>query len=171
VGKPVFFGKVRIVNPEEEEVETGETGEIVASGPILMSGYWNRPDLTAEIIKDHWLHTGDLARRDEEGFIYIVDRLKNMFISGGENIYPAEVEKVLLENDKIEDVALYGVPDDKWGEVGRALIVLKNGQTMSKQETISFCEGKIAKYKIPKYVDFVKELPKTAAGKIMRHRL
>lgn len=171
VGKPVFFGKVRIVNPEGEEVETGETGEIVASGPILMSGYWNRSDLTAEIIKDHWLHTGDLARRDEEGFIYIVDRLKNMFISGGENIYPAEVEKVLLENDKIEDVALYGVPDDKWGEVGRALIVLKNGETMSKQETISFCEGKIAKYKIPKYVDFVKELPKTAAGKIMRHRL
>lgn len=94
-----------------------------------------------------------------------------MFISGGENIYPAELEKVLLENDKIEDVALYGVPDDKWGEVGRALIVLKNGETTTKGETICFCEGKIAEYKIPKYVDFVKELPKTAAGKIMRHRL
>ena len=171
VGKPVFFGKVKIVNPGGEEVETGETGEIVASGPILMSGYWNRPGLTAEIIEDNWLHTGDLARRDEESFIYIVDRLKNMFISGGENIYPAEVEKVLLENDKVEDVALYGVPDDKWGEVGRALIVLKNGQTMTKGEIVSFCEGKIAKFKTPKYVEFVKELPKTAAGKIMRYGL
>ena len=171
VGKPVFFGEIKIVNPEGKEVETEETGELVASGPILMDGYWNRADLTAEVIKDGWLHTGDLVRRDEEGFIYIVDRLKNMFISGGENIYPAEVEKVLLENDRIEDVAVYGVPDFKWGEAGRALIILKRGVTMTREEAISFCEGKIARYKIPKHVEFVKELPKTAAGKIMRHKL
>jgi fatty-acyl-CoA synthase len=171
VGKAVFFGDLKIVDPEGEDVKAGDTGEIVVSGPILMSGYWGRADLTAQTIKDNWLYTGDLGQRDEDGFIYIVDRSKNMFISGGENVYPAEVEKVLLENDRIEDAAVHSVGDPKWGEVGRAVLVLRRDVHMTEEEVISFCEDKIAKYKIPKYVAFVKKLPKTAAGKIMRHKL
>ena len=136
-----------------------------------MSGYWGKPDLTKEQIKDGWLHTGDLATTDEEGFIYIVDREKDMFISGGENVYPAEIEKVYLDNQKILNVAVVGVPDKKWGEVGVAFIVLKDGETMSEEEALQFGDGKLARYKIPKFVRFVKSLPMTAAQKIMRNKL
>jgi len=171
VGIPVFHAHVKIVNKEGRELPPGEVGEIIVSGPILMNGYWKRPDLTAKTIVDGWLHTGDLAIRDEEGFFYIVDRAKDMFISGGENVYPAEVEKVLLDNPKIQDVAVIGVPDEKWGERGVAFIVLKNGEAMNQEEIISFCKGRLAKYKIPKSIVFVTELPKTASGKIKKHKL
>lgn len=171
VGIPVFHGDIRIVNKAGADVKPGEVGEIIVSGCITMSGYWGRPDLTEEQIKDGWLHTGDLATIDEEGFIYIVDREKDMFISGGENVYPAEIEKVYLENQKILNVAVVGVPDKKWGEVGVAFIVLKDGENMSEEEALQFCKGKLARYKIPKFVRFVKSLPMTAAQKIMRNRL
>jgi fatty-acyl-CoA synthase len=171
VGIPVFHGDVKVVNKDGSEVGPGQIGEIVVSGCITMSGYWGKPELTKEVIKDGWLHTGDLATVDEEGFLYVVDREKDMFISGGENIYPAEIEKVFLENPKILNVACTGVPDEKWGEVGVLFIVLKDGEAMSEEEALAFCDGKLARYKMPKRVKFVLNLPMTAAQKIKRNEL
>jgi fatty-acyl-CoA synthase len=171
VGVPVFHGHVKIVNEEGAEVKPGEVGEIVVSGPTLMSGYWGRPAATEEVIRDGWLHTGDLARIDEEGFFYVADRKKDVIISGGENIYPAEVEKTLLENPKISDAAMVGVPDEKWGEAGLAFIVLREGEQMAEEEVLRFCEERLAKYKIPKAIKFVKDLPLTGAQKIMKYKL
>jgi fatty-acyl-CoA synthase len=168
VGLPVFHGEVRIVDKAGKPVNPGEVGEIIVKGPTLMSGYWNRPDLTAETIRDGWLYTGDLAQTDEEGYIYIIDREKDMYISGGENVYPAEIEKILHIHPKIFDAGIVGVPDEKWGEVGKAFIVLKPGETMGNGEVLDFLKGKVAKYKIPKYVEYVRELPKTASGKIQK---
>ncbi len=171
VGLPVFHGEVKIVDKTGKEVSPGEIGEIIIKGPTLMSGYWKQPDLTAETIRDGWLYTGDLARTDEEGYVYIVDRERDMYISSGENIYPAEIEKVLHTHPKIFDVGIVGVPDEKWGEVGKAFIVLKPGETMAGDEAFEFLKGKVAKYKIPKYVEFIEELPKTASGKIQKFLL
>jgi len=171
VGKPVLHGEVEILNRDMQKIDPGEIGEIVVGGPILMSGYWNKPDITREVIRNGWFHTGDLATVDAEGFIYIVDRENGMFISGGENVYPAEVEKLLLANPKILDVAVYGVPDEKWGEVGKASIILQANIKMSSSEVVEFLRGKIGKFKIPKYVEFVDELPRTATGKIQKYLL
>jgi len=168
VGLPVFHGEVRIVDNTGEDVSPGEVGEIIAKGPTLMSGYWNRPELTAETVRDGWLYTGDLALKDEEGYIYLVDRKTDMYISGGENIYPAEIEKILLTHPKIFDAGIVGIPDEKWGEVGKAFIVLKPGKTMCNGEVFEFLKGNVAKYKIPKVVEVVDELPKTASGKIQK---
>jgi len=171
VGLPVFHGEVRIVDKSGKNVEPGEVGEIIIKGPTLMSGYWNRPDLTAEAIRDGWLYTGDLAKKDEEGYFYIVDREKDMYISGGENIYPAEVEKVFFTHPKVFDAGVIGVPDEKWGEVGKAYLVPKPGESMTEEEALRFLRGKLGKYKIPKYVEFLPELPKTASGKIQKFLL
>jgi fatty-acyl-CoA synthase len=171
VGLPVFHGDVKVVNKEGKEVSTGEVGEIIVRGPTLMSGYWNRPDLTAEVIIDGWLYTGDLAKKDDEGYIYMVDRERDMYISGGENVYPAEVEKVFFNHPKVFDVGVIGVPDEKWGDVGKAYLVLKPGESMTEEEALRFLHGKVGKYKIPKYVEFVDELPKTASGKIQKFLL
>lgn len=171
VGRPVLHGEMRIVKEEGEDIRPGEVGEIIVGGPIIMGGYWNNPRLTEETIRDGWLHTGDLATIDDEGFVYIKDRKKDMFISGGLNVYPAEIEKVYLDHPKVSDVAVIGVPDPKWGEAGKAFLVLREGQAMIQQEAIDFCREKIANYKIPKFVQFVDELPKTAAGKIRKYLL
>lgn len=171
VGLPVFHGEVRIVDKTGREIGPGEVGEIVVKGPTLMSGYWNRPDLTAETIRDGWLYTGDLAKKDEEGYFYIVDREKDMFISGGENVYPAEIEKVLFNHPKIFDVGVVGVPDGKWGEVGKAYIVLRPDETLTEEDVFTFLQGKLGKYKIPKYIEFIDRLPKTASGKIQKFML
>jgi fatty-acyl-CoA synthase len=168
VGVSVFHGEVRIVDKTGKDAGPGEIGEIIVKGPTLMSGYWNRPDLASETVRDGWLYTGDLARRDEEGYIYIVDREKDMYLSGGENVYPAEIEKVLHTHAKIFDVGIIGIPDEKWGEVGKAFVVLKPGERMNNGEVLEFLKGKVAKYKIPKYVEYVEELPKTASGKIQK---
>jgi fatty-acyl-CoA synthase len=171
IGKPVFHGDVRIVGNDGHQVGPGEIGEIVVSGCITMNGYWEKPELTEDTIVDGWLHTGDLATIDDEGFMYIVDRKKDMFITGGENVYPAEIEKVLLENRKVLNVGVCGIPDEKWGEVGMASIILKDGESMKEAEAIAICDGKLARYKIPKLIRFVDELPMTAAHKIMRKKL
>ena len=171
VGIPVFHGNVKIVNKEGSEVRPGEVGEIIVSGPILMTGYWRRPQQTEETIKNGWLHTGDLAKLDEEGFIYVVDREKDMFISGGENVYPAEVEKIYLENPKILNVAVVGVPDEKWGEVGIVFIVMKKGEKLTEEEALKLCEGRIARYKIPRHLVFLADLPITASQKVKRNKL
>jgi fatty-acyl-CoA synthase len=133
-----------------------------------MSGYWGKPELTAETIRDGWLHTGDLGMRDEEGFYSIVDRVRNVFVSGGEDVYPAEVERVLLENPKIAAAAVMGVPDEKWGESGKALVVCKKGETLTQGEIRSWCRARLAGYKVPKHVQWVDRIPENAAGKIMR---
>ena len=171
VGIPVFHGEVRVVDKKGNDAAPGEIGEIVVGGCIAMSGYWGKPELTSETIKDGWLHTGDLATVDDEGFLYVVDREKDMFISGGENVYPAEIEKVYLENAKILNVACAGAPDDKWGEIGVLFIVLKEGEAMTEEEALAFSDGKLARYKMPKKARFVSELPMTAAQKIKRNAL
>ena len=171
VGLPVFHGEVKIVDEEGNEVPPNQVGEIIVSGPILMSGYWGHPELTARAIRNGWLYTGDVGRRDEEGFFYVLDRRKNMYISGGENVYPAEVEKVLYENDSVKEAAIVGVPDAIWGEVGKAFVVRKEGAKVTAEDLIQWCAERVAKYKVPKTVEFVGRLPKNAAGKVMKHRL
>lgn len=171
VGLPIFHGEVRIVDKMGRDVARGDIGEIIVKGPIIMSGYWNRPDLTAETIRDGWLYTGDLARMDDQEYIYIIDREKDMYISGGENIYPAEIENILFTHPKVFDAGIVGVQDEKWGEVGKAFIVLKPGETMAEMEALEFLRGKAAKYKIPKYVEFMEALPKTPSGKIQKYLL
>ncbi|MEW6615638.1 MAG: long-chain fatty acid--CoA ligase [Thermodesulfobacteriota bacterium] len=168
VGLPVFHSDVKVVNRKGADVVPGEIGEIIVKGPIQMTDYWNLPEETARTIRGGWLHTGDLARVDDEGYVYIVDREKDMFISGGENVYPAEIEKVYAIHPKILESAVIGVADDEWGEVGKAIIALKEGETMTEKEALDFCKGKLAGYKTPKSVIFVDELPKTASGKIKK---
>jgi fatty-acyl-CoA synthase len=171
IGLPVFYADVRIVDENGKEMPPGERGEIVVKGPTLMSGYWNKPEETAQTIVDGVLHTGDVAFKDEDGFVYIVDRVKDMYRSGGENVYPAEIEKILLAHPKISQVAIIGVPDEKWTEVGKAFILPSEGHKISKEEILEFLQGKVAKFKIPAYVEFVDSLPRTAAGKIKKVEL
>ena len=171
VGRAVFHCDIRLVDKKGKDVAPGEVGEIVLRGPTQMIGYWNNPKETDKTIRDGWLYTGDLARMDEEGYLYVVDRERDVIISGGENIYPAELEKIYGGNPKILEVAVIGVPDGKWGEVGKALLVLKPGEKMTKNEAINFLKGKVAKYKIPKHIEFTGEFPKTASGKIKKAEL
>ena len=171
IGLPGFFTNIWVQDPLGKRLPPGEIGEMVAVGPTVMSGYWNMPEKTAETIVDGILHTGDLGYMDEEGYYYIVDRAKDMYRSGGENVYPAEVEKVLCLHPKIDNVAIIGVADDKWGEVGKAFIVCKDGENITKEEVEAFLEGKVSKYKYPQYVKFLDELPMTASGKILKAKL
>jgi fatty-acyl-CoA synthase len=168
VGLPVFHCQVKLIDEQGHEVPRGSVGEIVVKGPTVMMGYWNNPEETRKTIVNGWLHTGDLGKTDEEGYFYIVDRKKDMYRSGGENVYPAEIEKILYNHPKILEAAILAVPDDKWGETGKAFIVLKSGETMTKEEVIQFLHGKVAKYKFPTHVAFVKDLPHTESGKIKK---
>ncbi len=171
VGKPVPHCEIRLVDSLGRDVRVGEVGEIIARGPILMRGYWNSPELTEKTIQNGWLHTGDLAKVDEDGCFYIVDREKDMYISGGENVYPAEIEKIYSAHPRVFEVAVVGVPDEKWGQVGKVFIVLKEGSSMTEEEALRYCEGKVARFKIPKHCQFVKVLPKTESGKIKKSSL
>lgn len=171
VGKPALFCEARVVDENGAEVPPGQVGEIVVRGPNVFREYWNLPDATAQSIKDGWFHTGDLGRQDEEGYVYIVGRIKDMIISGGENIYPLEVEQVLQSHPAVAEVAVFGVPDPRWGEVPRAAVVLRPGQKVSMEELLAYCEGKLARYKIPKEVVFLTELPRSASGKVLKHEL
>ncbi len=166
IGKVNFYLRYKILNDENEKVKKGEVGELVLKGPSVTIGYWRNEEETRNSLKDGWFYTGDLVREDDEGYLYIVDRKKNMFISGGENVYPAEIEKVLYKHQAIKEVAVIGVPDEKWGEVGKAYIVLKEGFNLTIDDLTNFCGGYLAKYKIPKHVEFVSELPKNETGKI-----
>jgi fatty-acyl-CoA synthase len=172
VGKPQMYVEVRIVDDKGEEVPVGEAGELLIKGPGVTPGYWNSPEKTAEAFTaDGWLISGDIARRDADGYYYIVDRSKDMFISGGENVYPAEVENVLFQHPAVAEAAVIGVPDPRWGEAGLAVVAVKPGQTLEEQELLQFCEGKLARYKIPKRVAFVEALPRNAAGKVVKPEL
>jgi fatty-acyl-CoA synthase len=171
VGKPVLHTDVCIMDRQGNALGANQVGELCIRGGNVTSGYWNRSEATAEAIVDGWLHSGDAAKYDEEGFYAIVDRWKDMYISGGENVYPAEVEEVIYQHSAVAEAAVIGVPHPKWQEVGKALIVVKQGQTLSEQEVVEFCQGKLARYKIPKSVVFVDTLPRTAAGKVLKREL
>jgi fatty-acyl-CoA synthase len=171
IGKPNFYYQIRIADEKGNEMPAGEAGELLLKGPTVTPGYWNNDDATRENIIDGWFHTGDLVKRDEEGFLYVVDRLKNMYISGAENVYPAEVEFQLRKHPSIDNVAIIGIPDEKWGESGMAFISLRAGEKLTADEVIAFCTDKLAKYKIPKHIRFMDELPKNDAGKTDRKKL
>jgi len=170
-GKPGFFADIWIAREDGTRAAPREIGEIVAKGPTVMSGYWNLPEKTAEAITDGVLKTGDLGYVDEEGYFYIVDRAKDMYRSGAENVYPAEVEKILAGHPKISNVAIIGVPDEKWGEVGLAFVVTAQGETITEEEIREFLKDKVAKFKHPKAIEFAEDLPLTATMKVKKAEL
>jgi fatty-acyl-CoA synthase len=170
-GKPYFNVDLRIVDFMGKDVPAGEIGEIIARGPNMMQGYWNLPEETAETIKDGWLHTGDMGRIDEQGYLYVVDRIKDMIVSGGENVYPAEIEKVILEIPGVADVSVIGIADDKWGETPKAYIELHTGATVTQAEIESYCRTKLAGYKIPRHIEFIEALPRNPTGKVLKKEL
>lgn len=168
IGRALFHVEVRVVDDDLKDLPVGEVGELVIRGPNLMQGYWNRPEATREAFAGGWFHTGDLARMDEEGDLYIVERKKDMFISGGENVYPAEVENAIYELPQVSEAAVIGLKDQKWGEVGKAVVVLKAGEKLPAEEILHHLKGRLAKYKIPKEVVFISQLPRNAAGKVLK---
>jgi fatty-acyl-CoA synthase len=170
-GKPCLHVAMRLVRADGTDAETGEIGEIWVQTPSVTPGYWKRPDATAATFTDGWLRTGDAAIRDKDGFYYIVDRWKDMYISGGENVYPAEVEDVLYQLPAIAEAAIIGVPDERWGEVGRAIIALKAGETLTEAEIFGHCEANLARYKHPRTIRFVETLPRNATGKVHKPTL
>jgi fatty-acyl-CoA synthase len=170
-GKAMMHTAIRIVDEAGTDVGQGEIGELLIKGPNITPGYWNKPQATAAAFTDGWLHTGDAARLDDEGFVYIVDRWKDMYISGGENVYPAEIENVLFQLPQVADAAIIGVPNERWGEVGMAIIVRKAGRALEEGEIIRHCLGKLAKFKVPQSVAFVDVLPRNATGKVLKREL
>jgi long-chain acyl-CoA synthetase len=170
-GRPVMGVKVKIVDDLGNEVETGRVGEITVQGNNVMKGYWKQPDLTREVLKDGWLFTGDMGRMDDLGYLYIVDRKKDMIISGGENIYAKEVEDVLFSHPGVANAVVIGVPDDKWGEAVKGLVIKKAGFEPTEEELIDFCKERLASYKKPRTIEFMRDFPKSAAGKILKREL
>ncbi|MEZ4606458.1 MAG: AMP-binding protein [Deinococcales bacterium] len=168
IGKPIIYSEAALLDTKGQKVSQGEMGELCLKGDHLFSGYFKHPKASQEILHDGWLWTGDLAKQDEDGFYYIAGRRKEMYISGGENIFPVEIEKVLYEHQAISECAVLGVPDAKWGEVGLAAIVLKYGFSLDSDSLKYFLKQRIAGYKVPKHYRFLKELPKSGAGKILK---
>lgn len=164
VGHPMFHVDVKVMGPDGEGVPPGEDGELLIRGDHVCAGYWNKPEATDESIRDGWFHTGDLARIDEDGHLSIVGRKKDMFISGGINVYPAEIERVIEAHPQVAGAAVIGVPDERWGEVGKAIVELHPGSTLTMEELRDFLGQRLGKYKIPKYGVMVDELPRTAAS-------
>lgn len=154
-----------------KELKPGEIGELIIKGPQVMKGYWNMPEETANTLRDGWLYTGDIAYMDEDGYVYIVDRKKDMIIASGYNIYPRDVEEVIYQHPAIKEAVVVGVPDAYRGETVKAVVVLKEGQQVSEDELISFCREKLAAFKVPRIVEFRSELPKTSVGKILRRKI
>jgi long-chain acyl-CoA synthetase len=173
IGLPWPDTEAKIVDLEtgKKELPVGEIGELIIRGPQVMKGYWNMPEETAIALREGWLYTGDIARMDDEGYFQIVDRKKDMIIAGGFNIYPRDVEEVLYEHPKVKEAVVAGIPDPYRGETVKAYIILKEGETVTEEEIIEFCKGKMAKYKVPRAVEFRTELPKTIVGKILRRML
>ncbi len=172
VGLPGPLTTIRLVDDADCDVPDGTPGEILVFGSNVITGYWNRPEERQRAFtQDGWMRTGDIGRRDEDGFISIVDRRKDMFISGGENVYPVEIEAALAEHAGVREVAVIGIPDSRWGEVGRAYIVAEPGRTLEPDDLAAHCQARIARYKVPKEFCFVEKLPRTGSGKVMKHLL
>jgi acyl-CoA synthetase (AMP-forming)/AMP-acid ligase II len=170
-GKPVDGSVVKIVDTEGNTLPIGEVGEILLQSDWILKGYWKKPEETEEVKAGGWYHTGDAASLDKEGFLYIKDRVKDMIITGGENVFPAEVENALHSHAEITDVAVIGIPDDKWGEAIKAVIVRKPGSSLSEADIIDYARTRIAGFKVPKSIDFIDELPRNPSGKILRRVL
>ncbi|MGV1006926.1 MAG: class I adenylate-forming enzyme family protein, partial [Candidatus Nanopelagicales bacterium] len=172
-GQPAREVEVRVVNPDTlEEVPVGQPGELWFRTPQLMAGYHNKPEATAEAVTaDGWFRTGDIGRVDEEGFVFVEDRLKDMIISGGENIYSVEVERALTDHPAVLDAAVFGIPDEKWGESVKAAVELSSGQEATPEELIAWCREKLAGYKIPRSVEIMDALPRNPTGKLLKREL
>jgi fatty-acyl-CoA synthase/long-chain acyl-CoA synthetase len=171
VGLPFFHMEMRVVDDQGKEVPTGEVGEIVARGPLLLRTYYKNQKAYQDAMRDGWFFTGDLGKVDEEGYLYLVDRKKDMICSGGVNIYPSDIEAILLSHPGILESAVIGVPDPKWGEAVKAVVVLREGQGASEKELIQYCSANLAGYQVPKSVEFVQSLPRNPSGKVLRKEL
>ena len=170
-GRPVMGTEVRVVDENDHELPAGEVGEIVIRGPQLMQGYWKRDEATAAALRGGWMHTGDAGRFDDEGYLYVQDRVKDMIVSGGENVYPREIEDVLLQHPAVADAAAIGIPDERWGEAIKAIVVPREGQEASEDEILEFCGSQLGGFKRPRSVDFVAALPRNPSGKVLKREL
>ena len=168
VGRAIPFVEIRVVDDQDRDVPVGEVGEAIYRGRTIMKEYYNNPEATAAAFRNGWFHSGDAVRQDEEGFLYVVDRKTDMIISGGENIYPAEIEEILYKHPKILEAAVIGVHDEQWGENVKAIVVTKPGQTLTEEEVIDFCKGHLAGFKKPRSVDFIDALPRNPAMKVLK---
>jgi long-chain acyl-CoA synthetase len=168
VGVPFLMNQIRLLGEAGEPVVRGEVGELYNNSPCLFLGYWNQPEATAAALRDGWFSAGDLARMDEEGYIFLVDRKKDMYISGGVNVYPREVEELLFRLPGVKEAAVVGVPDDYWGEAGKAFIVMQPDATLTEEAAIAACKQTLAGYKVPRHVSFIDALPRNAAGKVLK---
>jgi fatty-acyl-CoA synthase len=171
IGRPNFYVDIRIVDRDGNDKNVNEPGELWLKGPMVMPGYYQNETATQKSIRDGWFATGDMVRQDEEGYLYVVDRIKNMFISGGENVYPAEVERVIVQHPSVAEVAVIGIPHERWGEVGKAFIVAASGASPDSEALIEYCKQRLAKFKVPKEIVWVEQLPKNDTGKINRKAL
>jgi long-chain acyl-CoA synthetase len=171
IALPSTDARIMDLETGTKEQQVGQVGELVIKGPQVMKGYWNMPEETAETIRDGWLYTGDIAHMDEDGYVFIVDRKKDMIIASGFNVYPRDIDEVLYEHPKIADAVTIGVPDPYRGETVKAFVVLKPGETLTEDEVIAHCKEKLASYKVPRLVEFRNELPKTMVGKVLRKEL
>jgi fatty-acyl-CoA synthase len=171
IGRPNYYVEIKIVDEKGREMPANQAGELLLKGPMVTPGYWKNEEATRKTIEEGWFHTGDRVRQDEEGYLFVVDRIKNMFISGGENVYPAEVERALVAHPEVSEVAVIGVPDDRWGEVGHAFVVSVKGAKLSAETLKEYCLEHLAKFKIPKHYSFLEALPKNDAGKINKRIL
>ncbi len=168
---PFPLTSVRILDEDGQEVEPGQPGELFSTSPYLFSGYWNRPEESSDAVHEGWFSAGDIAYRDEEGYIYLIDRKNDKIISGGVNIFPREVEEVLLRHPSVVEAAVFGIPDERWGEAIHAVVVVKPGTDGAEDDILDFCANSVARYKLPKQIEFTDRLPRNAAGKILRREL
>jgi acyl-CoA synthetase (AMP-forming)/AMP-acid ligase II len=171
VGKPVLGAEVKVVGTDGDPVARGEVGEIFLKTPSIFEGYFNAPEKTAAAFRGGWCTLGDLGRLDDEGYLYIVDRLKDVIKSGGVNIYPSEIEEVILTHPDVLEAAVIGVPDERWGEAVHAIVVVRAGRQFDALELIGYCRGRLADYKVPKSAEAREELPHSPAGKILKRTL
>lgn len=170
-GRAVVLAELRVVDADGNPVPPGTVGELCVRGPNVMKGYWRNPEGTAQAIRDGWLHSGDAAYVDADGYVYLQDRIKDMIVSGGTNIYPSEIESALLEHPALLDVAVIGIPHEKWGEAALAVCVSRTGEPLAPEELIEFCRSRLGGYKIPRHYSFVPELPRNASGKVLKRVL
>lgn len=171
IGRPAFLQQVRLLDDDKKEVRQGQVGEIYSRSVMPFAGYFKMPDATAEVMHDGFFTAGDMAYMDEDGYYFLTDRKKDMIISGAENIYPAEIEQVLISHPDVADAAVIGVPDEHWGEVPKALVILRENTSVSEEQIIDYCKNNLAKYKIPKSIEFVDDFPRNALGKVLKRLL